>query len=307
LYIRNDVVSKVWDYQAGAISAGTGGTTQTVKLTGPTGIAFTSNGERFVVDHKANRVARIDVNGSIVSTFGSFGSDVGKFNDAWGIAVDSGGNIYVADTFNHRIEKFDPQGNFLFSWGTPGVSTAPGSGRTTIFFGPRAIAIDKQGRLYVTDTGNKRVQVFDGNGNYITQFGTSGTSDGQFNEPVGIAIDQSGNIYVADTWNHRIQVFDANYKFVRAWTVTAWQQMDQNELQSVDHKPYLAINGNTIFVSSPKTQQVFAYTLEGQSVSLPNISFSADSLPTGLAIYNNTLYVTNASGGPILQFVLSPG
>lgn len=307
LYIRNDVVSKVWDYQAGTLSQSAGGVTQTVKLTGPAGIAFAGNGQRLVIDHKANRVARIDVNGSILNTFGGFGSETGKFNDAWGIAVDAGGNIYVADTFNHRIQKFDPQGNFLFSWGTPGVSTAPGAGRSTIFFGPRAIAIDKQGRLFVTDTGNKRVQVFDGEGNFIAQFGKSGSGEGEFNEPVGIAIDQAGSIYVADTWNQRIQVFDSTFKFVRAWTVTAWQQMDQNDLQSVDHKPFLAINGNTLYVSSPKTQQVFAYTLEGKSVELPNVSFSADSLPTGLAIYNNTLYVTNASGGPILQFTLPPG
>ena len=238
LYIRNDVVSKVWDYQAGTISQSTGTVTQTVKLTGPAGIAFASNGQRLVIDHKSNRVARIDVNGSIVNTFGSFGSDTGKFNDAWGIAVDAGGNIYVADTFNHRIQKFDSQGNFLFSWGTPGVSTAPGSGRSTIFFGPRAIAIDKQGRLFVTDTGNKRVQVFDGEGNFIAQFGKSGSGEGEFNEPVGISFDQAGNIYVADTWNQRIQVFDSSFKFVRAWTVTPWQQMDQNDLQSVDHKPF---------------------------------------------------------------------
>jgi uncharacterized protein (TIGR03663 family) len=304
LYIRNDVVSQVWDYQAGALPQGGGTVSQTVKLTGPADIAFASDGQRLVIDHKANRVARIDADGNIVSTFGGFGSETGKFNDAWGIAVDTDGSIYVADTFNHRIQKFDSQGNFLFSWGTPGVSTAPGSGKSTIFFGPRAIAIDKQGHLYVTDTGNKRVQVFDREGNFIAQFGKAGSGNGEFNEPVGIAIDQSGNIYVADTWNERIQVFDPNFKFLRAWSVTAWQQMDKNDLQSVDHKPFLAINGNTLYVSSPKTQQVLAYTLEGAAVDLPSVSFSADSLPTGLAIYNNTLYVTNAAGGPILQFAI---
>jgi uncharacterized protein (TIGR03663 family) len=307
LYIRNDVVSKVWTYQAGTIPQSASTITQTVKLIGPTGIAFASNGQRLVIDHKANRVARINADGNIVSTFGAFGSETGKFNDAWGIAVDSDGSIYVADTFNHRIQKFDPQGNFLFSWGTPGVSTAPGAARVTTFFGPRAIAIDKQGRLFVTDTGNKRVQVFDREGNYISQFGKSGTGNGEFNEPVGIAVDQAGNIYVADTWNQRIQVFDPSFKFLRMWTVVAWQQMDQNDLQSVDHKPFLAVSGNTLYVSSPKTQQVFAFTLDGKPVSLPGVSFSSDSLPTGLAIYNNTLYVTNASGGPVLQFSLPPG
>ena len=302
IYIRNDVVAKVWDYQAGAPAQGAGVISPSLKLTGPAGIAVGSDGERLVIDHKANRVARIDPSGAIVGTFGGFGSTNGKFNDAWGIAVDSDGSIYVADTFNHRIQKFDSQGNFLFAWGTPGVSNAPGNGRSTIFFGPRAIVIDSQGRLFVTDTGNKRVQVFDRDGNFITQFGSSGTGNGQFNEPVGLAIDQAGNIYAADTWNQRIEVFDPNFKFLRAWKVEAWQQMDQNDLQSVDHKPFLAINGNTLYVSSPMTHQVLGYTLEGQFVNLPGISFSVDALPMGLAIANNTLYVTNVAGGPLMQF-----
>ncbi len=302
LYIRNDVVNKVWDYQAGAAPAG--GVTQTIKLVGPTGIALAPNGDRLVIDHKANCVVRIAPDGTIVSTFGSYGSANGKFNDAWGIAVDSDGSIYVADTFNHRIQKFDAQGNFQFAWGSPGVSTAPGSGRSTIFFGPRAIVFDHQGHLLVTDTGNKRVQVFDRNGDFLTQFGSAGSGDGQFNEPVGLAVDSQGNIYVADTWNKRIEVFDSSYKFLRAWVVDAWQEMDPNDLQSVDHKPFLAISGNILLVSSPMTHQVLGYTFTGQPVTLPGVSFNADALPTGLAVSGKTLYVTNAAGGPIQQFQL---
>jgi uncharacterized protein (TIGR03663 family) len=303
LYIRNDIVNKVWDYQVGA--AAQGGVTQTVKLSGPTGISLAPTGDQLVVDHKANRVVRIGPNGNMLSTFGGFGSANGKFNDAWGIAVDTDGSIYVADTFNHRIQKFDPQGNFQFSWGAPGVSTAPGSGRSTIFFGPRAVVIDAQGRLFVTDTGNKRVQVFDRDGNFITQFGSSGSGNGQFNEPVGLAIDSAGNIYVADTWNQRIQVFDPSFKFVRAWAVQAWQQMDPSDLQSVDHKPFLAVSGSTLLVSSPKTHQVLGYTFDGKPVELPGVTFNADALPTGLAVRNGTLYVTNAAGGPVMEFALT--
>lgn len=306
LFIRNDVASKVWNYRVGTVATGKAlSVNPAIRPQGPTGIAFGPNGERYLIDHKSNRVIKTDANGSAIDTFGGGGNAPGKFNDPWGIAVDGDGNIYVADTFNHRIQKFDSSGNFMFSWGTPGVSTDPGNERNTIFFGPRAIVIDPQGRLLVSDTGNKRIQVFDREGNYLAQFGQPGVSNGDFNEPVGLAVNANGNIYVADTWNQRIQVFDANYKFVRSWPVAAWQSMDQNDLQSVDNKPYLAVYQSTLLVSSPMTHQVLAYTLDGNLVEMPNITFAADSLPTGLVVRDNHLYVTNAANGAVNEFALT--
>jgi DNA-binding beta-propeller fold protein YncE len=195
----------------------------------------------------------------------------------------------------------------LTQWGRPGASNAPGSGLDTQFFGPRDIAIDSQGRLLVSDTGNKRVQVFDGEGNFITQFGEPGSADGQFNEPVGLAIDGKGNIYVADTWNKRIQVFDPNFKFLRAWPVQKWEQMGASELQAVDHKPYLAIDGNTLLVTSPRTHEVLAYTLAGSPVDLPGVTFSTDDLPTGIKVRDGVVHVTNMKNGQVVEFSLSSG
>ena len=56
---------------------------------------------------------------------------------------------------------------------------------------------------------------YDKDGKFLAQFGSVGTDEGRFNEPVGLAIDPSGNIYVADTWNQRIQKFDASLKLLR--------------------------------------------------------------------------------------------
>ena len=58
----------------------------------------------------------------------------------------------------------------------------------------------------MADYGN-RIQKFTSDGVYLTQWGTQGTGDGQFNNPAGVAVDASGNVYVADTDNNRIQVF----------------------------------------------------------------------------------------------------
>ena len=308
VYVRNDVAAQVWDYRVGEIAgapARPATAPSSAKVQSPAMLAFAPDGAKFVIDHRANRVFELDAANNVIKSFGGFGGATGKFNDAWGIAVDSLGNILVADTFNHRVQKFDRDGNFLSQWGKPGVSDQPGTGQDTVFFGPRDIKIDRNGYLLVTDTGNKRVQVFDSEGNYLNQFGKGGTGDGEFNEPVGLALDEAGNIYVADAWNRRIQVFGPDYKFLRKFDVGAWEGLDQGVLQSVEHKPYLAINGNTLYISSPRTGQVLAYSLAGQAQELPEVTFNANDWPTGLAIRDNTLYVTNAATGQVMSFVLN--
>src|SRR5262249_38131734 len=76
------------------------------------------------------------------------------------VAWDAAGNIYVADGYgNSRIAKFDKNGKFVKSWGQRGTE----NGQFNIVHG---IVIDAQGNLYVADSGNKRIQVFDSEGNF---------------------------------------------------------------------------------------------------------------------------------------------
>ena len=91
----------------------------------------------------------------------------------------------------------------MAKWGTKGS----GNGQ---FVSPKGLAIDGLGYIYITDTGNSRIQKFDSNGNYITQWGIEGSDDGQLLYPEGIAVDGSGYVYVADTGNHRILIFGQN-------------------------------------------------------------------------------------------------
>jgi DNA-binding beta-propeller fold protein YncE len=92
------------------------------------------------------------------------GAPTDLFNRPTDVAFDGAGNIYVADGVgNQRVAKFDKNGVFVKSWGSKGAE--PGQFGTSA----RAIAVDAQGNVYVADSGNKRIQVFDGNGTFKTQ------------------------------------------------------------------------------------------------------------------------------------------
>ncbi len=80
--------------------------------------------------------------------------------------------------------------------------------------GPAAIAVDSSGRIYVTDSFNDRVEVFDSSGDFLFKFGTYGAGNAHFSYPNGIAVDSSGKIYVTDYNNDRVQVFDSSGKFL---------------------------------------------------------------------------------------------
>ena len=97
------------------------------------------------------------------------GVDGESFQRPTDVAWDAAGNIYVADGYgNARIAKYEPSGKYIKSWGSRGR----GPGQFNIVHG---IAIDAQGNVYAADEGNRRVQVFDGDGTFKKQFLNVGT------------------------------------------------------------------------------------------------------------------------------------
>jgi sugar lactone lactonase YvrE len=98
------------------------------------------------------------------------GTPGSTFNRPTDVAWDRAGNIYVADGLGNvnRVAKYDKDGRFLTHWG----STGSGPGQ---FNGVKALAVDAQGNVYVADIGNKRIQVFDANGAFKSEFGGVGT------------------------------------------------------------------------------------------------------------------------------------
>ena len=182
----------------------------------PWGIAVDRvRGFVYVVDSANFRVQKFDMAGEFIMAWGSFGSGDGQFYFPRGVAVDQNdGSVYVVDMGNHRIQKFDTSTNvlpqLLAKWGgspEAGHASSALAQEAGQLRNPWGVAVDGAGDVYVSDAGNQRVQKFDKEGNYITQWGGYGNGDGQFNFPYGIAVDARGSVFVVDSGNTRVQQF----------------------------------------------------------------------------------------------------
>jgi DNA-binding beta-propeller fold protein YncE len=190
-----------WD-----LSAGTAG-----KIDYAEGVRIGKGGELLIVDTWNDRIVRTDAEGNVVGLFGEVGSEEGCLQRPHAVATDKAGNIYVVDAWNHRIQKFSPEGEFLLAFGSKGgpwgYDEADGK-----FTYPYGVAVDSEGRIYVSDFNNNRLQMFDHRGKFLIKWGTGGRQDGQFNRPAGLAMDSQDRLYVADLRNNRIQRFTIGAK-----------------------------------------------------------------------------------------------
>src|SRR5919197_1541840 len=133
----------------------------------------------------------------------------------------------------------------------------PGDGPGELIW-PAGIALDSQGRVYVTDEWLNRVSVFDKDGNFLRHWGSAGSGAGEFNGPSGIAIDPQDVLYIVDSRNHRVQKYSKDGAFLSQWGSlgSAPGQFNSPWGITIDH------DGN-VYVADHKNQRAQKFTPEG--------------------------------------------
>ena len=211
-------------------SSGTVSTFALWGFTNPEGVAVDGS-DVYIADTFNHRVLKVDSIARTIAVFAGtgtagFGGDGGSATSSLldyprGLAVDGSGNVYIADQDNNRIRKVDSTGmiSTFAGTGTGGFGGDGGSATSSLLWGPRGVAADGSGNVYIADTFNSRVRKVDSSG-AISTFAGTGTrgfgGDGgaaisaRLDGPDGVAADGSGNVYIADFGNDRIRRVDSS-------------------------------------------------------------------------------------------------
>jgi hypothetical protein len=254
------------------LSFGSGGS-GAGELYEPGNIAVAPDGTSYVADYGNDRVDVFDADGSFSFAFGSevnpadegdlctaesgcqrgaASGDAGAMSEPEGIALASNGNVYVTDYANERIDVFTSTGRFLFAFGDEvnlqdstdvcTVETGCGPGSREDGAGgmdsPTGIEVGSEGRLYVADNGNSRVDVFTAAGGFLYAFGREvdpadgsdvctassgcqagalGGGAGAMFGPTDVAVGSDGTVFLTDRRNNRIEAFTPAGEFLYAF------------------------------------------------------------------------------------------
>ena len=179
----------------------------TVILKSPSGLSIDKQGNLFVADSETNFILVFDQHGRYARSIGG----PNWLTSLTNVTVDPvTRRLYAIEAGyrQSRIRVFDTlDGHHLFDFGVYG--DGPGEFNT-----PYDLTVGAGERLYVVDSGNFRVQIFDSEGHYQASFGSAGKRPGQFARPREISADPKGNIYIVDASLGNFQVFDADGNFL---------------------------------------------------------------------------------------------
>jgi tripartite motif-containing protein 71 len=274
-----------------------------VGLDRPTGVAIDPSGNVWVADYMNGRIVKFSPSGTLLGTYGYYGSGEGGFLEPREIAINqSNGDVYVTDEGNNRVVELNEKGEFVetFGWGVKdgkeefeickggsscraGISGS-GSGQ---FHEPKGVALDSSGDVWIADYGNNRIEEFNASGEYQQKFGKEGSGEAQFKDPAGIAFS-GGSIYVSEYGNNRVQKLSTAGKYEGQFGKGGSGNGEFNEPRGIAADPK---TGN-LYVADTGNNRVQEFSSSGALIAKFGSAGSGSgqfSEPKGIAV--------NASGG----------
>lgn len=275
-------------------SAGTGNG----QFTKPAGIAI-SEGSVYVVDDGDDRVEQFSTTGAYIGQFGGKGKGSGQFESPYGIAANpTTGVLYVCDQGNNRMEEFSPAGKFLTEWET--------WGSTHEQYGPASVVVSATGKLYIDDPWVNKIGIWlspEAGGShlsYSTQFGSSGSGNSEFKEPVATAIDGRGDVWVTDYGNDRVEELGSDGSFIATYGTEG-----SGEVQ-FDGPAGIAINKSTgnVYVADTWNNRVEELSSSGAYVASFGTSGSGTlKEPSGVAVDSSgNIWVADRGNNRVVEF-----
>ena len=173
----------------------------------PKGMGIDSQGRVIVVEPHYARVNHFTSEGELKLQWGEFGAEAGQLAFPRAIVRHSSGDLFVTEFQRvERVQRFSPEGQRL-------VQTFGAAGKEAGELNrAEGVGIDSQDRLFVADSCNHRIQVFDDSGNPLVEYGQAGSGLGELSYPYDVKIDKDGFQFVCEFGNSRIQVFNPKFE-----------------------------------------------------------------------------------------------
>ena len=218
------------------------------------------------------------------------------------LAIGPDGNLYVTDG-RQRVSVISPRGKVLRRWGKPGngpgefrfVSSDPSDAKDM----HAAVTVGRNGMVYVSDSGNARIQVFTPKGRFVRQFGTFGNGKGQFLLPADLVVDDAGNVYVTDDQRESLAKFSPSGKVV--WRIGGGASADSD---LVGHFHLASIDAHRrLVVANDDKSRILYLDRNGHKVDAFGSGSKFPDGACGVTVNRaGSTFVTGCGSGPTLVF-----